>query len=74
MQKHGESTSDPHPEYLDYGIDETEGCSLLEDEEPPLDIRKSCLEWCCQNNIEYIEACFSNADFDKCKSPNISYY
>ncbi|XP_008796711.1 uncharacterized protein LOC103712091 [Phoenix dactylifera] len=68
MQKHGDSAGDPHPEYLDYGIDETEGCSLLVDEEPSLDIRKSWLEWCCQNNIEYIEACASNADFDKCLS------
>lgn len=68
MQKHGESTDDPLPEYLDYGIDETEGCGLLGDQEPSLDIKESCLEWCCQNNIEYIEACASNADFDKCLS------
>ncbi|RZR72595.1 hypothetical protein BHM03_00014827 [Ensete ventricosum] len=44
MQKCGESSSDPHPEYVDYGIDETEACSLLENEEPSLEIRKSCLD------------------------------
>ncbi|CAL9165679.1 unnamed protein product [Musa hybrid cultivar] len=68
MQKCGESSSDPHPEYVDYGIDETEACSLLENEEPSLEIRKSCLDWCIEHNIEYIEACASNADFDKCLS------
>lgn len=66
-QKHGESSSDPHTEYFDYGIDETEGFSLLGDEEPSIEIRKSSLEWCVENNIEYIEACAANADFDKCK-------
>ncbi|XP_073002597.1 uncharacterized protein [Typha latifolia] len=68
MQKLGESTSDPHPEYLDFGIDETEACNLLGEEEPSAETRKSTLEWCIQNNIEYIEACASNADFDKCLS------
>ncbi|KAL5984245.1 hypothetical protein ACLOJK_018349 [Asimina triloba] len=69
LQKHGESSSNPHPEYLDYGILETEGTSLLgNDEEPSFEIRRSCLEWCSQNNIEYIEACASNVDFDKCLS------
>ncbi|KAH7664547.1 Small GTPase protein [Dioscorea alata] len=68
LQKHGESSSDPHPEFLNYGIDETEGCSLLGGEEPVLEIRKSSLEWCCQNNVEFIEACASNAAFDKCLS------
>ena len=67
LQKRGESTSDPHPEFWDYGIDEAEGCSLLGEEEPSLEIRKSCLEWCIEHNIEYVEACASNADFDKCK-------
>lgn len=66
-QKHRESSSDPHTEYFDYGIDETEGFSLLRDEEPSIEIRKSSLEWCVENNIEYIEACAANADFDKCK-------
>ncbi|KAJ4963028.1 hypothetical protein NE237_022967 [Protea cynaroides] len=68
LQKHGESSSDPHPEFLDYGILETEGSSLLGDEEPSWEIRRSCLEWCSQYNIEYIEACASNAVFDKCLS------
>lgn len=66
MQKHGESSSDPHPEYLDYGISESEGSSLLGEEEPSLEIKRACLEWCLQNNIEYLEACASNAVFDKC--------
>ncbi|KAG9440705.1 hypothetical protein H6P81_020870 [Aristolochia fimbriata] len=68
LLKHGESSSDPHPEYLDYGIHESEGSSLLEDEEPSGDFRRSCLEWCSQNNIEFLEACASNPDFDKCLS------
>eukprot|EP00262_Sarcandra_glabra_P007280 TRINITY_DN1998_c0_g1_i1.p1 TRINITY_DN1998_c0_g1~~TRINITY_DN1998_c0_g1_i1.p1 ORF type:complete len:349 (-),score=73.30 TRINITY_DN1998_c0_g1_i1:197-1207(-) len=68
LQKRGESSSDPHPEFLDYGILETEGSSLLGEEEPSWEFRRSCLEWCSQNNIEYIESCASNADFDKCLS------
>lgn len=70
LQKRGGSNSDPHPEFWDYGIEETEGFSLLGDEEPSSEIRKSCLEWCLQYNIEYIEACASNSDFDKCLSVN----
>ncbi|KAK2977162.1 hypothetical protein RJ640_027775 [Escallonia rubra] len=66
MQKLGESWSDPHPEFSEYGINETEGSSLLGDEEPSMEIKSSCVEWCCEHNIEYIEACASNADFDKC--------
>jgi hypothetical protein len=38
------------------------------EEEPSGEIRKSCLEWCTQHNIEFIEVCASNADFDKCLS------
>lgn len=68
LQRRAESSSDPHPEYFDYGISESEGSSLLGDEEPSWDLRRSCLEWCIQHNIEYIEACASNADFDKCLS------
>ncbi|KAL5707031.1 hypothetical protein ACHQM5_025130 [Ranunculus cassubicifolius] len=65
LQKRAESSSDP----FDYGISESEGSSLLGDEEEPSwDLRRSCLEWCVQYNIEYIEACASNADFDKCLS------
>ncbi|XP_057456429.1 uncharacterized protein LOC130747496 [Lotus japonicus] len=55
-------------EFSEYGISESEGTSLLGDEEPSWDIRKSCLEWCTENNIEFVEACASNADFDKCLS------
>ncbi|KAK1321102.1 hypothetical protein QJS10_CPA03g02455 [Acorus calamus] len=69
LQKRGESTSDPHPEFLDYGIYESEGTSLLGDEEDvSWEIRKSCVEWCSQHNIEYVEACASNTVFDKCLS------
>ncbi|OVA01459.1 Small GTPase superfamily [Macleaya cordata] len=68
LQRHGESFGDPHPEFLDYGILESEGSSLLGDEEPSWEIRRSCLEWCSQYNIEYIEACASNTAFDKCLS------
>lgn len=71
LQKCGESSSDPHPEFWNYGIDRSEGCSLLnEDEETSEEIQRSCLEWCNQNNIEYIEACAINDRFDKCLSIN----
>ncbi|KAK9284115.1 hypothetical protein L1049_023282 [Liquidambar formosana] len=63
-----DSFSDSYSEFMEYGISETEGSSLLGDEEPSWEIRRSCLEWCIQHNIEYIEACASNADFDKCLS------
>ncbi|XP_026446168.1 uncharacterized protein LOC113346847 isoform X3 [Papaver somniferum] len=68
LQRRGESIGDPHPDYLDYGILESEGSSLLGDEEPSCEIRKSCLEWCSEHSIEYIEACASIAAFDKCLS------
>ncbi|KAL5063558.1 hypothetical protein RYX36_025295 [Vicia faba] len=55
-------------EFSEYGISESEGTSLLGSEEPSWDIRKLCLEWCAEQNIEFIEACASNADFDKCLS------
>ncbi|XP_058736751.1 uncharacterized protein LOC131609109 [Vicia villosa] len=55
-------------EFSEFGISESEGTSLLGSEEPSWDIRKSCLEWCAEHNIEFIEACASNADFDKCLS------
>lgn len=72
MQRLGESTSDPHPEYLDFGINESEGCGLLSEEEPCIEIRNSTSQWCIEQNIEYIEACASNTDFDKCKlSPGL---
>lgn len=72
MQRLGESTSDPHPEYLDFGISESEGCGLLSEEEPCIEIRNSTSQWCIEQNIEYIEACASNTDFDKCKlSPGL---
>lgn len=59
---------DSYSEFTEYGISESEGSSLLGDEEPSLDIRRTCLEWCSENNIEFVEACASNAEFDKCLS------
>ncbi|CAN6240634.1 unnamed protein product [Urochloa humidicola] len=68
MQRLGESSSDPHPEFWDFGINESEGCGLLSEEEPCIEIRNSTSQWCVEQNIEYIEACASNTDFDKCLS------
>ncbi|KAF9617058.1 hypothetical protein IFM89_033163 [Coptis chinensis] len=48
LQRLGELSSDPHPEFFDYGISKSEGCSLLGDEEPSWDLRRSCLEWSIQ--------------------------
>ncbi|KAK9062100.1 hypothetical protein SSX86_019285 [Deinandra increscens subsp. villosa] len=61
-------------ESADYGISETEGNYLLGDEESSSsDFKRSCMEWCLEHNIEYIEACASNPRFDKCKFP-LNYY
>ncbi|CAK9857970.1 unnamed protein product [Sphagnum jensenii] len=70
LQKRGESSSDPHPEYLAFGIDLMEGSKLLsgEDHESPDDRRQSCIEWCSERGIEYIEACAVNEAFDQCLS------
>nr|AFK35626.1 unknown [Medicago truncatula] len=68
LLKHEDSAVDLYSEFSEYGISETEGASLLGSEEPSWDIRKSCLEWCAEHNIEFVEACASNADFDKCLS------
>lgn len=67
LQKFEESWGNTISE-SDYGISETEGSSLLGNEESSWQIKNSCLEWCSQHNIEYVEACASNADFDKCKA------
>ncbi|KAK3141693.1 hypothetical protein QOZ80_4BG0337190 [Eleusine coracana subsp. coracana] len=68
VQRLGESSSDPHPEYLDFGINESEGFGLLSGEEKCIEIRDSTSRWCIEQNIEYFEACASDADFDKCLS------
>eukprot|EP01018_Ginkgo_biloba_P020340 Gb_41501 [translate_table: standard] len=69
LQKRGESSADPHPEFWDYGIHQDEGYGLLSEEDNPLEeMRRSCIEWCIQSNIEYIEACAINEAFDKCMS------
>ncbi|KAL2502085.1 Uncharacterized protein Fot_35933 [Forsythia ovata] len=66
LLKREESCGSSRSDLADHGISETEGSSLLGDEEPSPEITKSCLEWCIEHSIEYIEACASNADFDKC--------
>lgn len=71
LLKLGESTGDFSSE-LEYGISETEGSSLLGDEEPSLEIKRPYMDWCIEHSIEYIEACASNADFDKCKTSCIN--
>ncbi|XP_062073766.1 uncharacterized protein LOC133777984 [Humulus lupulus] len=70
LLKVNDLSADSQLEFDNYGISETEGSSLLGDDEPEmeLEIRRSCLEWCTEHNIEFIEACASNADFDKCLS------
>ncbi|KAG0490163.1 hypothetical protein HPP92_007026 [Vanilla planifolia] len=68
LQKSGASSGDSNPEVWDYGINEIESCSLLGNQEPSINMKKLCMEWCIEHNIEYIEACASNADFDKCLS------
>lgn len=67
LLKLGESGDDPNFEFSEYGISESEGSSLFGDKEPSSEIKRSCTEWCLEHNIEYIEACASNAEFDKCK-------
>lgn len=61
QKKLSDSLADPYSEF------ESEGTSLLGDEEPSSEFRRSCVEWCSEHNIEYIEVCASNPDFDKCK-------
>ncbi|KAK4758764.1 hypothetical protein SAY87_020065 [Trapa incisa] len=68
LLKLDDESSDYYGELSEVGISATEGVTLLGEEEPSLDVRKSCLEWCSMHNIEYIEACASNAVFDKCLS------
>ncbi|XP_030523793.1 uncharacterized protein LOC115736304 isoform X1 [Rhodamnia argentea] len=68
LQNVEDDSVDYYAELSDCGISETEGSSLLGGDESTLQIGKSCLDWCIDHNIEYIEACASNADFDKCLS------
>ncbi|KAJ4714025.1 GTP binding [Melia azedarach] len=67
LLEHGKSSAD-YSDFAEYGISETEGSSLLGEGEPSWEIRRSCLEWCTERNIEYVEACASNVEFDKCLS------
>ncbi|CAM6118275.1 unnamed protein product [Calypogeia fissa] len=67
VQKRGESSSDPHPEFWDFGISRTDGTGLLEEESVSAeDRRRSCIEWCSDNGFEYIEACAIDEIFDEC--------
>lgn len=68
LLKLGDSSGSSHLDFSEYGISETEGSSLLGDAEPSLEFKRLCLEWCLEHNIEYVEACASNADFDQCLS------
>ncbi|KAH6772866.1 GTP binding protein [Perilla frutescens var. hirtella] len=68
LLKLGDSSVNAHLDFSEYGISETEGSSLLGDEEPSLEYKRLCQDWCLEHNIEYVEACASNADFDQCLS------
>ncbi|KAA3485225.1 Trigalactosyldiacylglycerol 1 isoform 3 [Gossypium australe] len=68
IHKLDDSSTHPSSDFTRYGISEAEGSSLLKNEDPSSDIRRKCLEWCIDHNIEFIEACALNADFDKCLS------
>ncbi|XP_028776733.1 uncharacterized protein LOC114733433 [Neltuma alba] len=68
LQKLKDSVVDPCSESTEYGISDSEGTSLLGNEGPTWDSRRSCSEWFTEHGIEFIEACASNADFDKCLS------
>ncbi|KAL6498880.1 hypothetical protein OROHE_026480 [Orobanche hederae] len=68
LMKHGESSICPLLGSSEYGISETGGSSLLRDEEPTCELKTSCLEWCLEHNVEYVEACAFNTEFDKCLS------
>nr|KJB17452.1 hypothetical protein B456_003G001100 [Gossypium raimondii] len=68
LHKLNDSSTYPSSDFTQYGISEAEGSSLLGNEDPSSNIRKKILEWCIDHNIEFIEACASNAEFDKCLS------
>ncbi|KAL1208254.1 GTP-binding protein yptV3 [Cardamine amara subsp. amara] len=68
LLKSTDSSRNLYSDIDEFGISETEGSRLLESEDTSMDIRGTCLEWCYENNIEFIEACASNPDFDKCLS------
>lgn len=67
LLKSADSSGSPYTE-MDSGISETEGSSLLGDDDDSFDTKRSYLEWCLEHSIEYVEACASNAEFDKCLS------
>ncbi|XP_055827332.1 uncharacterized protein LOC129895627 isoform X2 [Solanum dulcamara] len=67
MLKSVDSSGRPYTEF-NSGISETEGSSLLGDDDDSSDIKRSYLDWCLEYSIEYVEACASNAEFDKCLS------
>ncbi|XP_050132890.1 uncharacterized protein LOC126608918 [Malus sylvestris] len=69
LQKLVDPFADDSPGFIAYGISEAEGSSLLGDDEPYWEARHTCLEWCNEHNIEFVEACASNADFDNVRQP-----
>ncbi|KAI5076259.1 hypothetical protein GOP47_0008324 [Adiantum capillus-veneris] len=69
LQKRGEFGSDPHPEFWDFGIQPTDGSSLLGEREESADrLRSLCADWCAEHGIEYLEACALDRAFDQCIS------
>lgn len=69
LQKRGESSSDPHPEFWDFGIQQNDGSGLLGDKGDSADqLRSLCIEWCTEHGIEYLEACAVDQLFDQCIS------
>lgn len=69
LSKAADSSTNLYSDIGEFGISQSEGTSLLgsDHDSASVDIRGTCLEWCRDNNIEFIEACASNPDFDKCK-------
>ncbi|XP_051148108.1 uncharacterized protein LOC127263160 [Andrographis paniculata] len=68
LMKQSESSANPETTISEYGISENEGSSLLGEESSSWEFKRSCVEWCLEHNIEYVEACASNVDFDRCLS------
>ncbi|CAH2043002.1 unnamed protein product [Thlaspi arvense] len=68
LLKATDSSGNLYSDVDEFGISKSEGSRLLGSEDTSLDIRGTCLDWCCENNVEFIEACASNPDFDKCLS------
>ncbi|MCO5581855.1 hypothetical protein L7F22_035744 [Adiantum nelumboides] len=69
LQKRGESWSNADPDFWDFGIQQTDGSSLLEERKESADqLRSLCVNWCSEHGIEYLEACALDPAFDQCIS------